>query len=138
MSFEVVPFEEWGGHELVPYVDGVSLLDLVSAYEQKSRFDVPGAYAGLKVESFKAGELADYLLGKPRYSFGDNPGAVALLGCDCGDTGCWPLLAQVLAEDGVVTWSDFAQPHRPKRDYTRFGPFNFNADHYTQTVRTLP
>lgn len=47
-----------------------------------------------------------------------------LLGCECGEPGCWPLMARVEVGAEQVAWSDFEQPHR--RDnwaYAGFGPF---------------
>jgi hypothetical protein len=40
-------------------------------------------------------------------------GVIALLGCDCGEVGCWPLESPVLVDDGPVTWRGFTQPFRP-------------------------
>lgn len=137
MSFQVEPWDEHGGHELVPYVDGVRLLDLVSTYERAARFDVAGQYAGLVLDHFNYGDLTEYLTGEPGYAFGDKPGTIALLGCDCGEVGCWPFLAQVVLDNDLVTWRDFAQPNRPKRDYGHLGPFTFARTQYLKAIRTL-
>jgi hypothetical protein len=45
----------WGdgpdsGRELLPYVDNVSLVDLVSGFERAAGFDVAGAYAGIVLD----------------------------------------------------------------------------------------
>lgn len=137
MSFQVEPWDEHGGHELVPYVDDVRLLDLVSTYERAAHFDVAGQYAGLVLDHFNYGDLGEYLTGESRGGFGGKPGTIALLGCDCGEVGCWPLLTQVVINNDLVTWRDFTQPHRPQRDYTPFGPFTFNRPQYLKAIRTL-
>ena len=61
-------------------------------------------------------------------------GVIALLGCDCGEVGCWPLESQVLIENDLVTWRGFAQPFRPQRDYGTFGPFIFRKSQYDGAV----
>lgn len=141
VSFRVEPWDDpggrEGGRELVPYVDDARLVDLVSTYEQAARFDVAGGYAGLVLDHFNYGDLNEYLTGAPRYAFGDTPGTIALLGCNCGDVGCWPLLAQVVLTNDLATWRNFTQPHRPNRDYTPFGPFTFRLPQYQQAVNTL-
>ncbi|MFC7616095.1 hypothetical protein ACFQV2_24110 [Actinokineospora soli] len=59
---------------------------------------------------------------------------VPLLGCSCGDLGCWPLLAHVGVADGRVVWDLFEQPFRPDRDYDRFGPFRFDLRQYRDAL----
>ncbi|WP_189334929.1 hypothetical protein [Actinoplanes ianthinogenes] len=110
-------------------------MDLVAGYERAAGFDVPGQYAGLVVDFFRYGDLTDYLLGRPEGGDRGDLGAIALLGCDCGEFGCWPLQAQVVADEERVTWRGFVQPHRPKRDYWDFGPFVFERRQYEQAVR---
>jgi len=126
VSFDVDLWDGGPARALTPYVDRVSLVDLVSAYERAAGYDIPCSYAGLVVDHFDYGDLTAYLTGRE--------GSVALLGCDCGDVGCWPFQARV--ETGKhVTWRAFNQPHRPKRDYTCFGPFTFDRSQYDAAVR---
>jgi hypothetical protein len=137
VRFEVRP---WGNgpdpsRELLPYVDDVSLVDLVSGYEHAAGYDVAGKYAGLVLDHFNFGDLSSYLTGHPDSAYWAKIGAVALLGCDCGEVGCWPLQVEVLTADDVVTWRGFTQPYRPRRDYGTFGPFVFRRTHYEHSVR---
>jgi hypothetical protein len=139
VRFDIRP---WGGEpdparELLPYVDNVSLVDLVSGYEHASDFRVPGKYAGLVIDHFKFGDLTAYLMGEPQSDYWANRDVIALLGCDCGEIGCWPLEAQVIVDDSLVTWRGFAQPHRPTRDYGTFGPFAFRRNQYERAVRDV-
>ncbi|WP_233604480.1 hypothetical protein [Micromonospora sp. HM5-17] len=137
VRFEIRP---WGNgpdpaRELLPYVDTVSLVDLVSAFERAAGYDVPGQYAGIVLDYFNFGDLTSYLTGRPDSGYWARKGAIALLGCDCGEVGCWPLEAQVITAGDVVTWRGFAQPHRPERDYGDFGPFVFRRNQYERAVR---
>ena len=137
VRFEIRP---WGdaaepARELLAFVDNVSLVDLVSGYERAAGFDVPGTYAGLVLDHFRFGDLASYLIGRPDSSYWANRGVIALLGCDCGEVGCWPLEAQVVVDDDVVTWRGFSQPFRPQRDYGDFGPLRFRRSQYERAVR---
>jgi hypothetical protein len=118
IRFELHRFED-SAHELVPIIGSTSLVDLVKQFEEGAGFDLTGGYAGLVLDNYRFGDLGLYLAGQQQ----PWPGArVPLLGCECGEWGCWPLLATVTIADGVAEWSDFGQPHRPERDYSRFGP----------------
>jgi hypothetical protein len=137
VRFDVRP---WGdgpdpARELLPFVDDVSLVDLVSGYEHAAGFDVPGAYAGLVLDRFNFGDLTAYLNGEPDSAYWTGKGAIALLGCDCGEVGCWPLESRVSVEDDLVIWRGFAQPFRSERDYGSFGPFAFRRSQYDSAVR---
>lgn len=137
VRFDVRP---WGSarepaRELVPYVDNVSLVDLVRGYELAAGFDVPGAYAGLVLDHFRFGDLIAYLIGEPDSAYWAGRGVVALLGCDCGEVGCWPLEARIVRSDNLVTWRGFTQPFRQNRDYDSFGPFVFDRAQYERAAR---
>ncbi|PRY18933.1 hypothetical protein [Pseudosporangium ferrugineum] len=137
MRFDVRPWDGSPGaaRELVPLVDGVSLVELVAGFERAAGFDVPGAYAGLVLEHSRFGELTGYLAGAPESSYRAGQGGIALLGCDCGEVGCWPLQARVVVDSAHVTWLGFAQPFRPRRDYSGFGPFVFRREQYERAAR---
>jgi hypothetical protein len=67
VRFDVRP---WGDRpdptrELLPYIDNVSLVDLVSGFEHAARYDVPGSYAGIVLDHFDYGDLTAYLTGQP-------------------------------------------------------------------------
>jgi hypothetical protein len=59
---------------------------------------------------------------------------VALMGCDCGDVGCWPFLASITQETDVVQWSEFRQPFRPGWTYDGLGSPRFDAEDYFREV----
>jgi hypothetical protein len=137
VRFDIRP---WGdsfdrARELLPFVDNVSLVDLVSGYEHAAGFDVPGAYAGVVLDHFKFGDLTAYLFGQPDSVYWASRGAIALLGCDCGEVGCWPLESEVRIDNDLVTWRGFVQPFRPQRDYGSFGPFTFRRSQYERAIR---
>lgn len=89
VRFDIRPWgRPWGDdpdpeRELLPCVNDVSLVDLISGYEHAAGFDVPGAYAGLVLDRFNVGDLTAYLLGRPDSAFWTKVGAILLLGCDC-------------------------------------------------------
>lgn len=123
----------WVTRALVPYVDGVSLVDLVETYEGVAKFDVVGGYGGIEPQKFNFGDLRLYYLGAQNAQW-PSPRRAWLLGCGCGEVGCWPLEASVDAAHDVVTWHSFQQPHRPDRDYSNFGPFRFDAEQYASAI----
>ncbi len=104
------------------FVDDVALTDLVAAYEAERGFDVVGGYACAPLDQGHA-------------SLEPAPGRVlTLLGCECGEVGCWPLEARVRRRGAHVVWDRFRQPHRPSRDYSGLGPFVFSAEAYARAV----
>ena len=137
LSFKVQPFE--GALSITPVVDGTPLPEIVAAFEREQHFEPAGGYGGLIPEWFKYGALDKYFLGdleNDSYFAGMN--RVYLLGCgDCGEVGCWPLKARVRAEGESVVWDCFEQPHRKGRDYSRFGPFVFDAEQYREALAAL-
>jgi hypothetical protein len=40
------------------------------------------------------------------------------------------LIASIDVTPDRVTWSNFRQPHRPKWDHSRLGPFSFDRAQY--------
>jgi hypothetical protein len=135
--------EEFGSyqpavHAVVPLVNGTALTDLVSAFEGEHGYEPVGGYGGLIPEFFKYGSLDRYFMGEfEPDSYWTRLGGLYVLGCDCGEVGCWPLLCQVSREGNAVVWDQFRQPHRKDRDYSQFGPFVFDAVQYLVAVKDL-
>jgi hypothetical protein len=133
VEFHVRP-EEVGIGEAVtvtPYVNGTSLIELARRVElgpasvQRER-NLAGAYAGLVVDEQEQWQHW-YLDDQPQSWFGD--GDSCLLGCICGDTGCWPLTAKVTVTESEVSWAEFRTGHRAW-DLRRLGPFTFERAQY--------
>jgi len=84
------------------------------------------------------GRFDQYLLGQ--YPSGGNfqtMGAAYLLGCQCGEVGCWPLEARISFNERSVVWDNFRQPYRPARDYSQFGPFVFEIEQHARAAKQL-
>ena len=112
---------------IVPVINGVRLDELVTRFESESGFDDPaGGYGGLIRQDYEPGTTEEHFL---------SDGEVAVLGCECGEWGCWPLLVEIETDGDAVTWQKFRQPHREKRDYSAFGPFVFDSGEYQLAVR---
>jgi hypothetical protein len=119
---------------LAPVVDGRPLTELVTEFESRQGYSPSGRYAGLVPDHFRFGDLPRYFLGQEDEQW-PRPGYAWLLGCDCGEVGCWPLEARIIAGAETVTWTGFAQPHRRARDYRGFGEFVFDRESYEHAVR---
>ena len=132
LSFEVVTVEG-GARALVPKIDGQSLVDLVAGYESRRGYEPSGGYAGIIPAHFNFGDLTLYYEAQEDQQW-PSPGHAWLLGCDCGEVGCWPLTARIVVTPAEVTWSEFSQEHRPEWDYEGFGPFVFDRDQYAGAV----
>jgi hypothetical protein len=121
--------------EVVPEIDGVLLTDMADAYEiGHAMLPAGNAYGGLVPALYRFGAMDRHFRGGSTEAFGP---VTPVLGCECGDWGCWPLLARISVRDEAVTWDAFAQPHRPIRDYSGLGPFHFRRAHYEDALADL-
>ena len=137
VSFSVQPFE--GTISITPVVDGTPLPEIVAAFEREQGFEPAGGYGGLIPEWFNYGALDKYFLGDfEKDSYFSRMDRVYLLGCQCGEVGCWPLIARIRTEGESVVWDSFEQPHRKDRDYSGFGPFVFDPEQYREAIAALP
>jgi hypothetical protein len=115
---------------VTPYVDGVSLVELARRVEARpagasGEPGLAGAYAGLVVGEAR---WQDWYSGaRPQVWFGD--GDSCLLGCVCGDTGCWPLTPRVTVDARRVVWDRFRTGHRAW-DLAALRPFAFSRRTY--------
>ena len=75
--------------------------------------------------------MTDHFLGASESS------EVPVLGCDCGEWGCWPLMAYIHSDQDLVRWSRFTQPHRPNWDYSAVGPLPFRRESYDTALGRL-
>ena len=118
--------------EVVPFVDGRSLVGLVGAVEAAHGYSPAGAYGGL-VPAFFAYGAAE----RQWYGLGRHPaprGRAWVLACDCHEAGCWPFEVTVRADDRTVAWLEPTQPHRPEQDYSALGPLTFDRAAYDRAV----
>ncbi len=123
---------------VTPFVDGTSLVALVEIYERsKGYLDPAGGYGGLVPAHFNYGPLDRYLTGKNKTDYWASLNGIYLLGCACGEAGCWPLITSVSEQDDTVIWDGFIQPFRRSRDYSEFGPFRFSRAQYEDAVDDL-
>ncbi|QYN26369.1 hypothetical protein K1T34_37645 [Amycolatopsis sp. DSM 110486] len=121
--------------EIVPRIDGVLLTELIDAFEISAGMHPAGdAYGGLIPEFFRFGPMDEHFHGRSTRAMGPK---TPVLGCECGEWGCWPLMADITVTDDLVTWRDFEQAHRTTRDYTGFGPFTFTRQDYDAALRAL-
>jgi hypothetical protein len=137
VRFEIDRLDERVGdaRQVVPVLDGRSLVEIVDELETRRGYEPAGGYAGLVPGFFSVGDLKRYYLAKQEPWTGSTP--VAVLGCECGELGCWPLHARIVVTDDEVTWRDFQQPHRAQRDYSGLGPFTFDRGDYERAVQEV-
>jgi hypothetical protein len=116
VSFSIQPFE--AVFSVTPAVNGTSLTEMISSFEREQQFEPVGGYGGLIPQRFKYGPLDRYFVGDfDQNSYFASMGSVYLLGCQCGEVGCWPLTARISASSESVVWDSFHQPQRRERDY---------------------
>jgi hypothetical protein len=121
---------------LIPYLNGLALPDLVRRTElpfarREGKPRLAGRYAGLLDDDVRW--PSGHYLGAPVLSwFGD--GDTVLLGCICGDWGCWPFTAMVTVTEDTVTWSGFRTGHRDW-DYRELRDITLDRGQYEEALR---
>lgn len=124
-----------GNTIVAPHVDGVALTELVEQFERSSAYTDPaGGYGGLVIDYYQFGPLDSYFLGLNDLWAN---GKVPVLACQCGEVGCWPLMCKIEQAADAITWNEFEQPHRPKRNYMKFGPFSFARSQCRTALQSL-
>jgi hypothetical protein len=127
---------ELNGGEVDIFVNGRELSELAGEVElpfarAEGKPHLAGSYASLNVDLVGAGHFR----GDPALTWFDD-GDTVLLGCDCGEWGCWPLTVDVAVTEGRVAWSHFRQGHRDW-DLSALGPFEFDRAQYDAALAEL-
>jgi hypothetical protein len=124
-------------------VDGRDLAEIVGDHERpyadaEGHPNIAGGYAGLDPRQLDR-PISEHFWRCARFrSRVRTGGKTVLLGCTCGEPGCWPLMASIEVHPEEVVWRDFEQPHRGGRwSYESFGPFVFDRSRYEQALRSL-
>ena len=123
--------------EIIPVIDGIELIDLVGKFEKSKHYEPAGGYGGIVPEYFRYGPLRQYFLGQSKDDYWRENGGIYVLGCDCGEVGCWPLVCKSTSNEDLVIWSEFKQPHRTEWDYSNFGPFQFERSAFDDAARLM-
>ncbi|MFG2909188.1 hypothetical protein ACGF13_29490 [Kitasatospora sp. NPDC048286] len=135
IHFDCRRHAERGVLEVVPCIDRIPLTNLIDQFETDAGMQPAGdAYGGLIPQFFRFGPMEDHFHGQSTGAMGPK---TPVLGCECGEWGCWPLMASITVESDHVTWDSFEQPHRKARDYSGFGPFHFDRHQYDDAVKAL-
>lgn len=122
------------------FINGRDLVQIVREMElsfaaRDGNPDLAGSYVGLPPnEVFLPSRR---FLGEPEtYDDKDSPDdKLAVLGCGCGEVGCWPLLVCITLRKEAVLWSGFEQPHRRHWRYEELGPFLFDLSRYLDALQ---
>jgi len=136
VSFSIV--DPGTGPEIRIEVNGRPLQHLARDVEQihakaESNLGLAGDYAGLSPLQIHG--TARHFLGEPEAAWFED-GDTVLMGCTCGEWGCWPLTAVVLAADDVVRWTNFRTGHRDW-DLSGLGPFEFERSQYETALSSM-
>jgi hypothetical protein len=100
----------------------IRLVELPFATQEGSP-DLAGAYVGLPPDVVF--QPSRHLLGKPDPLYCEDRSRVHVLGCECGEPGCWPLSVRIDIRDDLVVWQEFQQPHRGPQ--SRAGSWRFDS-----------
>lgn len=101
--------------------------------EAEGKPNLAGDYGGLSPLQIHGS--ARHFLGAPEAAWFED-GDTVLMGCTCGEWGCWPLTAEVHVSDDVVRWTNFRTGHRDW-DLGDLGPFEFERSQYQAALSSL-
>ena len=139
-ELSVISLDIVGGTSLFPdypcarvLVDGKPFVEMVRTFEKhmlegNKEANLAGTYWYLHTKA-----LIDYLEG-PGYGEYQR---IAVLGCNCLDEDCWPLVCSMEKSVDCIRWCDFFQPHRKNWDYSGFGPFAFERGQFVAALSGL-
>jgi hypothetical protein len=134
---EIMAPNEWGARRALLRIDGRPLLELIKEIETPiaaaaEEPSLAGTYSYLNSHSVVL--PSRQLLGSIEIAErkGDK---VPVLMCDCGEIGCWPLLARITTSQHEVVWSEFEQPHRSHWTYPADLRFVFDRTQYEEALR---
>jgi hypothetical protein len=125
------------------FVNGRNLVDVLREVElpfraREGKPDLASRYVGLPPEEIFL--PSPRLLGEPTtyYDHDSVEGKIAVLGCGCGDVGCWPFRVKITLREDVVIWDGFEQPHRRAWRYDEMRPFVFDRAQYLSALDRKP
>jgi hypothetical protein len=129
------------------FLNGRDLVDLLRKTElpfahREGAESIAGAYSGLPPGPDTC-PPSKHFLGDPSWEIYRYGNKTQVLGCECGEPGCWPLVCRITIDGAVVRWTEFEQPHRsgenslPAWSYDAFGPFQFDRQQYEAAVQQL-
>lgn len=112
---------------LTPIIDGRSLVELATEYEEARNWEDAGIHEGLVLGRVEFDQLPSYFLGRRWWPY--DADRTAVLGCTCGVTECGPFHAEIQVSDDRVTWTRFRNPAARELDwdYSELGPFTFDS-----------
>ncbi len=146
VSFEWRPHRPETHGDVSVRVDGRPLADLVRGAELPAASaegspSLAGSYGGIPLWWFQgdgARSVTDHYLGGAESHLHSGPHTkTVLLACECGEPGCWPLMARVTVSESEVVWDEFEQPHRNAWNYDDLGPLRFEREQYGDALREL-
>lgn len=115
----------WSGGRLKIEIDGHDLVELARQVE------LPFADAHHRPLA------VDVRGGIRQYLMGSRCQTACLLGCECGEPECRPLVAEIEVARDTVSWSHFRQGSPDDRSYDRLGPFVFARRDYERALAKL-
>jgi REP element-mobilizing transposase RayT len=124
----------WDAGRLKIEVDGRDLIELVREVElpfatAEGRPEHAGAYHGPPAEHVRRG-ARQFLPARKHLT-------AQLLGCECGEPDCRPLLAEIELGRETVSWSRFRRGRRADWSHDRLGPFVFSRSAYEKALAAL-
>ncbi|MFL0373757.1 hypothetical protein [Paenibacillus amylolyticus] len=141
IHFKIEPSQEEEHKVLNIYIDNENIIELIKKYEMQFEPQIAGGYEGPSINFLK--NINEHLFGELNENDLFNyDGKTQILGCNCGEPECWPLLVKIKVNDEIVVWSEFKQPHRNEDsgeywDYSNLKPLEFNRKQYEEQVSDI-
>jgi hypothetical protein len=139
IQFKVEKSQELEHHVLNIYLNNVNLIEFIKQYEVQFEPKIAGGYEGLNTNYLD--NLYEHLYGNlDENDLFNYNGKTQVLGCNCGESGCWPLLVKITVNDETIVWSDFEQPHRSEDsaggywDYSNLKQLEFDKKDYEEQL----
>ncbi|MEC0129145.1 hypothetical protein [Paenibacillus pabuli] len=143
IHFKIEPSQEETNIKVLNiYINNENLIEIIKRYEVQFDPKIAGNYDGLNINFYK--DIDEHFFGELNENDLFNyDGKTQILGCDCGEPGCWPLLIKISVSDEIIVWSDFEQPYRNEDsaggywDYSNLKPFVFHRKQYEEQIKEI-
>lgn len=124
--------------QLIVLINGRPLVELVRPIElphaaAEGNPQLAGDYSPLVL--WDIDRDGKHFLGQPVATWFED-GDTVLMGCPCGEWGCWPLTVQIEVNAQTVRWAGFRNGHRDW-DLSDLGPFEFDRVDYEAAVSVI-
>jgi hypothetical protein len=145
VEFKIEHAKKQEYHVLNIYINNENLIDILKDYEKQFGENNPGKYDGICIYYFDDIDIIKHFMGEAdKKNILNYTGKTQILGCTCGEPGCWPFLIKINISGNVIIWNEYEQPFRSKKrcgekywNYSNLKALKFNRVEYENKLKNI-